>query len=482
MATIVSSTVENGGSSPSYNVSAVLSTASRTKYDENSTKVVFKYTITAWLGSSQSYLGSGNTLVVTFGNIKEATGTIKPNSITVKSSSTSWSGTTKHTVSGTFYKIISNTEGSAPVKTVKPNMSVTASWTSNASASAQELELPGYNVIDIIYKSNTIQSQPDIHSSSTILLDCVFENKDYVFDYWIKDLEATEPTPYYPGYPIDLGESTTETFYAHWKPVYVRPTISNFNAYRENGYGKVVLTIPQSSGAHWSVKSVAGDPDELNAFSYIGENWSAQTKATISPDEQYSFTITITIKPDTDTGASEDTFSITTFISPSGVAVDINKTGDAVAIGEVAPDWGEGEDAKKGLYIAEDNDIYLKKYGIGSLADTLKEMLTWKELGTATGTTAISFNASDYKEIMVLARCKTSATATTERLVSFIIPTQELTETVAEYWGGGTSSISFGVNVKLSNTSAQLNWVYNNGSALTISWQTLKVFGRKIAI
>lgn len=113
----------------------------------------------------------------------------------------------------------------------------------------------------------------------------------------------------------------------------------------------------------------------------------------------------------------------------------------------------------------------------GDAASGLSE---WKLLGSATNKTLINYTLGDYDEIMIVVRGRVSTTVV-DRYISKVIPAQELSSTVMEVWDGGISSSSggYGVDIKVSNSTVQLNWVYNAGSEVTSYTQYVKVYGRK---
>lgn len=104
--------------------------------DRTQTTVTISYTLTGWLQYSSSYLGTGYSITPTvyFGGASE--------SFTLKSSSSSWSGTTKHSISGT----IKVTGLSATTKSISTALSVAATDSGRMSKkSGTALAIKDYN-------------------------------------------------------------------------------------------------------------------------------------------------------------------------------------------------------------------------------------------------------------------------------------------------------------------------------------------------
>lgn len=97
-----------------------------------------------------------------------------------------------------------------------------------------------------------------------------------------------------------------------------------------------------------------------------------------------------------------------------------------------------------------------------SVQTLINEALTWKYLGTTTGTTAISLPA-EYKELVIKVNVGTGVNYTNHYIK------EELKDTSELYYSGFNNGSVNTLRIQLSKTSAQLYSAEFNGSSVTSS-------------
>lgn len=97
-----------------------------------------------------------------------------------------------------------------------------------------------------------------------------------------------------------------------------------------------------------------------------------------------------------------------------------------------------------------------------SVQTLINEALTWKYLGTTTGTTGITL-PTEYKELIIKANVGTGVYYTNHYIK------EELKDTAELYYSGFNNGSTNTLRIQLSKTNAQLYSVEFNGSAVTSS-------------
>lgn len=435
------------GNSPSVVLVASLSASSRTSYNQEADKVVFNYTITANLTNSSSYLGSGYAITGTFGNIKEYDGIRRTNSITIKSSSASWSGTTKHSVSGTFYKLIAKNQA-----TLDANVSFSSSstWGGSGGSTSASVSIPaplwratytdGTDINTITYYTN-------------VAPECPFIKDGYNFVKWVERNN--------PNFVLNPGQSFTldsnYIFNPVWEEKYVRPTFSTVNAYRQDE--DVVVEFSYNEGYNASISSAQIIVKDTPSITWENIGTNKYKTHDLSLDIQYDISVVLSITNEI-TGEADGTITGATFVSAIGVTIDINADGVGVCFGDECPDIDDLAWIDKGIYIAEDWDIYMAKDNIGSVAMALTTPATLPYCscrGTGTMSSTTSPNKITLTSAGLIARSSTA---------DFLIS------------DGGLKCVRAGVvmvsgNVYYSTTAAAANigvYIYKGAAEITSAY------------
>ena len=176
MATILSETKSTGGSPYAYY------TVNATASDRTTTTVKVKVDITGRLSSSSAVLGTGSTM----GLIGYITLHNTEHSITLKTTSEKWSGTTKHTKSATF--TIENLEGSqSQLTNIKFRVSRTGSAANDYTKGAAMSSKNCSNLQIGIGHTNPSDVSFTITEKNQKLIDAGIPNDTYVNNLSIKE-------------------------------------------------------------------------------------------------------------------------------------------------------------------------------------------------------------------------------------------------------------------------------------------------------